>query len=96
MNDPAPLLWACLAGVLLAAAFFGGLWWTVRRGLIARRPALWFFASSVLRTGLVMVGFWFVGRGHWERLLACLIGFALARWTLSVRTRGAIHATEPR
>jgi F1F0 ATPase subunit 2 len=94
MTDAIDLLLACLAGGVLAAAFFAGLWWTVRRGLVARQPAPWFLASLVLRMGVVLAGFWFVGRGHWERLLACLVGFAIARWTLSARTREASRAAE--
>jgi F1F0 ATPase subunit 2 len=70
---------ACAAGLLLGAGFFGGLWWTVRRGLSAERPALWFLGSVVLRTSIVLVGFHLVSGGDWRRLLACVLGFVLAR-----------------
>ncbi len=41
MNDIGPVIEALAAGMLLGALFFGGLWWTVRRGLTAGNPALW-------------------------------------------------------
>ncbi len=75
-----PLAAACAAGLLLGASFFGGLWWTVRRGVWAKRPALWFLGSVVLRMSIVLVGFHLVSSGDWKRLLACLLGFVVARF----------------
>ncbi|MBU2572937.1 MAG: ATP synthase subunit I [Elusimicrobia bacterium] len=79
MNETLSLIPVLLAGVLLGAMFFAGLWWTVRKGVGSGRPALWFFGSLLVRTGLTLAGFYFVARGHWERLLVCLLGFILAR-----------------
>ncbi|MEI6413927.1 MAG: ATP synthase subunit I [Pseudomonadota bacterium] len=82
---PDALSWtlAALAGLLLGAIFFGGLWWTVQRGLTSPRPALWFFASLLLRMGIAMAGFYWVvhtiGASTWQPLLLCLLGFVLAR-----------------
>ncbi len=87
MNDPLSLLLAGVAGLLLGAIFFGGLWWTVRKGLSARQPALWFFGSMLLRMGIALAGFYFVGRGDWRRLLACLLGFVIARFVVTWLTR---------
>ncbi len=87
MNDPLPLLLAGAAGLLLGAIFFGGLWWTVRKGLTSRQPALWFFGSMLLRMGITLAGFYFVGRGDWRRLLACLVGFVIARFVVTWLTR---------
>jgi F1F0 ATPase subunit 2 len=67
------------AGILLGAIFFGGLWLTVRKGVSSKQPALWFFGSLVVRMSTVLSGFYFVSDGHWERLLACLLGFIMAR-----------------
>ena len=61
---------ALAAGLLLGAFFFGGLWWTVRKGMSAKRPALWFFGSLLLRMSIALAGFYFVSDGHWDRLLA--------------------------
>ena len=70
---------ALLAGLLLGAMFFGGLWWTVRRAVASGRPALWLSGSMLLRFGLALAGFYVVGGHHWERLLMCLLGFIAAR-----------------
>ena len=79
MNEVVLLAPAFAAGVLLGAVFFGGLWWTVTRGVSSQQPALWFFSSMLLRTTVTLAGFYFVGREHWERWLLCLLGFVLAR-----------------
>ncbi|MBE0602643.1 MAG: ATP synthase subunit I [Deltaproteobacteria bacterium] len=79
MNETVILAAALAAGLLLGAMFFGGLWWTVRKGVSSRQPAVWFSCSLLLRMGIALAGFHYVGRGHWARLLACLLGFAVAR-----------------
>lgn len=79
MNDPFILVLAWLAGLLLGAVFFGGLWWTVRRGVASARPAVWFLVSLLLRLAIVLAGFYFVGQGDWRRLMACLVGFVIVR-----------------
>jgi F1F0 ATPase subunit 2 len=33
----------------------------------------------LLRTGIVLAGFYFIARGQWERLVACLCGFVISR-----------------
>jgi F1F0 ATPase subunit 2 len=89
MNEMANLTLALLAGCLLGAMFFGGLWWTVRRAMSAKHPAFWLFGSVMLRMSATLAGFYFVGRGDWERLMVCLGGFLLARLFV-------IKATPPR
>ena len=79
MSDILALALALLAGALLGAFFFGGLWWTVQKGVTSERPALWFLGSLLLRTGTVLAGFYFVSQDHWSRFLACLAGFVIAR-----------------
>lgn len=73
---------AVAAGILLGVIFFGGLWWTVRRGISSRRAGLWFMGSMLLRIGVVTTGFYFLlglpGDG-WKTLLAALLGFIIAR-----------------
>lgn len=86
---PDALIWtlAAVAGSLLGAFFFGGLWWTVRRGVASQHPALWFLGSALLRMGVTVTGFYFVGGGEWRRLLACLLGFVAARFIVIRLTR---------
>jgi len=66
------------AGMALGTVFFGGLWWTVRKGVSAKSPALWFLGSLLLRSGIVVAGFYFVSAGDWHRLLLCFLGFVIA------------------
>src|SRR5664279_1842355 len=87
MNDSLTLALAWMAGGALGTIFFGGLWWTVRKGVSSPRPALWFLGSMLLRMSIALVGFYFVGRGHWERLVACLLGFIIARLVVTWLTR---------
>ena len=89
MNETLMLALAWVAGGGLGAVFFGGLWWTVRKGVSSKQPALWFFASLLVRMSIALVGFYFVGRGHWERLVVCLLGFILARLAVSWLTRSS-------
>jgi F1F0 ATPase subunit 2 len=83
MNDVLNLVLALTAGLVLGSMFFGGLWWTIQKGLSSHRPALWFFGSLLVRTSLALAGFYFVFSGRWERLMACLLGFILARLIVS-------------
>ncbi|MEP7244525.1 MAG: ATP synthase subunit I [Gammaproteobacteria bacterium] len=87
MNETMTLLLAGVAGVMLGVMFFGGLWWTVRKGVSSRRPALWFLGGLLLRMSITVAGFYLVAGGRWERLLACLSGFVLARLLVTWLTR---------
>ncbi len=85
-----PLLVASLtAGILLGALFFGGLWWTARRGLTAANPALWFGLSALARMALVLAVFYYIARAGWPSLLACLCGMLIARLAVTHLTRTA-------
>ena len=87
MNEMLTLMLAWIAGGALGAFFFGGLWWTVRKAVSSQRQALWFFGSLLLRLGIALAGFYFVSGRHWERLLACLLGFVMARLVVTRLTR---------
>jgi F1F0 ATPase subunit 2 len=79
MYDTIHLLLALMGGVALGLLFFGGLWWTVRKGVCSERPALWFFTSFLLRTSMVLAGLYSVSAGRWPRLLVCLLGCIIGR-----------------
>ena len=89
MSEFLALALAALAGTFLGALFFGGLWWTLRRALMSARPALWISGSALLRLGIALSGFYVVADGHWERLLACLVGFIGARQLVTLVTRAS-------
>ncbi|MCQ9379893.1 ATP synthase subunit I [Methyloversatilis sp. XJ19-49] len=86
---------AMLAGAVLGAVFFGGLWWTVQRGMVSAAPARWLFASLVVRTAVVLAGFHAVGAGQAGRLGVCLLGFLLARALILRATRPAAAVMGP-
>jgi len=83
---------ALLAGVLLGGFFFGGLWWTVKKGLTVACPGSWFLGSILVRTGVVLAGFYVVAGGQLERMVACLVGFVLARLVVLRYTSNANHS----
>ena len=91
MNNFLLLALALAAGLVLGTIFFGGLWWTVRKGVFSKSPALWFLGSMLLRVGIVLAGFYFVGRGDWERLATCLLGFIIGRFIVLRLTRTLIE-----
>jgi F1F0 ATPase subunit 2 len=95
MNEALGIALGLLSGAALGALFFGGLWWTIRKGSSSDRSALWFFGSLMIRTGLTLAGFYFVGRGHWERLLACVLGFIVARYIVIQATNAAGKSHSP-
>ena len=90
MTEPLILTLALVAGAGLGVIFFAGLWWTVRKGLASKQPALWFFCSLLLRMSIVLAGFYFVGLGHWQRLVLCLLGFLLARFVVQHLTASSV------
>lgn len=89
MNELGALAPSLGAGLLLGAFFFGGLWWTIIRGVSSRQPGLWFMGSMLVRTGITMAGFYLVGGAHWERWLSCLLGFLVARYMVKWLTRSS-------
>ena len=88
-NETVRMTLALAAGVAIGAIFFGGLWWTVKKGVSAPFPALWFSSSLLLRISLALAGFYLVSGSHWQRLLACLVGFVLARPLVTALTRAS-------
>ena len=94
MNETFGLMLALVTGVLLGAIFFGGLWWTVQKGLSSKWAAFWFTGSLLLRTGIALAGFYWVTDGRWERLLACLLGFVIARLIVIRLTRTTTFSTQ--
>lgn len=89
MNFTVSLVLAFLAGLALGLFYYGGLWLTVQRLPKSRSPGVLAAVSLFLRLGLVLVAFYLVMGGRWERLLACVAGFLLTRTLL-------IHRLGPR
>jgi F1F0 ATPase subunit 2 len=93
MTELPAMTLSLLAGALLGIIFFGGLWWTIQRGVRSTRPAILFAGSLMFRTATALTGFYFVSHGNWQRLLVCLFGFLVARVLVTQLTR--VAAKEP-
>jgi F1F0 ATPase subunit 2 len=91
MIEAPVLVQALLAGGVLGAIFFGGLWWTVRVGISSKWSAVLFLGSLLVRTAIVLAGFYFVSQGDWRKVLACLLGFLIARFLVVLLTRVLIE-----
>ncbi len=87
MNEILFMSLAFIAGLALGTFFFGGLWLTVKKSINAKIPAIWIISSFFLRVGIVMVVFYFVGNGSWQRLIVCLAGFIIARFIVTYLTK---------
>ncbi len=81
------MAFALIAGIGLGLFYFGGLWLTMRRLPTTRWPVPLALSSFLGRTAIVLVGFYFVMGGRWERVVVCLVGFLMARFLLTSRLR---------
>jgi len=79
MNEVMYFLLAFITGLVLGALFFGSLWFTVKKAMNAKMPALWIIGSFVFRITITLAGFYFVALGSWQRLAICTLGFVGAR-----------------
>lgn len=68
-----------VAGLLLGTFFYGGLWLTIQKCVRVKLTALLFLISMLLRTIIVVGGFYFLSSGNIYNLLFCFSGFIIAR-----------------
>jgi F1F0 ATPase subunit 2 len=83
-----------ILGLALGLVFFGGLWWTVQRGLASPWPAAWFLPSLLGRMAVVGFGFYYISSQGLYAIGACLAGFLLARIGVTWATRLPNEAQE--
>lgn len=95
MGEFANLTRALLAGALIGAVFYGGLWWTVGHSASKRHLGAWLLGSFLLRTTVALGGFYFVAQFDWRTLLTCLFGFFTARLCVTRLTRTSIDRKPP-
>jgi F1F0 ATPase subunit 2 len=85
---PLPLLLLVLAaGFAVGLLFFASLWFTVRRLPHSVNPIPLLLISGLLRLLGALGAMALLAAGDWQRLLAALLGFVLAR-VLLVRLWG--------
>jgi F1F0 ATPase subunit 2 len=82
MNEVLFMGLSFIAGLLLGAIFFGGLWYTVGKLSTSPSPGLWFIGSFFMRSAITVLGFYYISLGDWRRLLVCLAGFIVARYAV--------------
>ena len=87
MNEIVYMILAFILGLLLGTIFFGGLWFTIRKLVASKIPALLFLGSFILRVGITLAGFYFISSGRWQRLLICMAGFITARYSVIYFTK---------
>ena len=83
MDEVLSLILTFLAGIGLGTFFFGGLWFTVQKGLQSKNASLIFMASLILRVAVVMLGFYYISIDDWRKILICLLGFMIARFIIT-------------
>jgi F1F0 ATPase subunit 2 len=78
---------ALISGLLLGMFFFGGLWITVRKSLGSPYAAMWILGSSLLRTALVLIGFYYIVQEGLQPLLISIAAFIIARFIVMRTTK---------
>lgn len=66
----------------------------MRKGVSSKHPALWFFGSMLLRMCIVLLGFYFILGDSWQKLLAGMLGFIVARLIVMRLTREAEQTSQ--
>jgi len=87
MNEILYITFSLLTGLVLGILFFGGLWFTIKKAVTAKTPALWFTFSFFFRVGITLIGFYYTSLGNWQRLVICMLGFMIARFMVTRYTK---------
>lgn len=87
MNNIIYMTLIFVAGLALGTFFFGGLWFTVKKAITAKIPAIWFFSSFILRVSVVMLGFYFISTGGLQLLIISVVGFIVSRFVVTYLTK---------
>ena len=87
MNEIVYMILAFIVGLLQGTIFFGGLWFTVKKLVTSKIPALLFLGSFILRVSITLIGFYYISSGSWQRLLICVAGFITSRYSVIYFTK---------
>jgi F1F0 ATPase subunit 2 len=89
-NEWLSLAPSLMAGLVLGAFYFGGLWLTVQWLPQARQPALLALGSMFGRLSVMLLVVYLVSGGQWAKIGVCLLGFFVMRTILVRRWRPQI------
>lgn len=81
-----------IIGIAAGALYFGGLWLTVRRIGLTRKPERRLLFSFVARMGLLLMVFYALTRWGWPAMAAAMLGLLIAR-QLWLATKGRPRPT---
>ena len=87
MNEIILYVLIFIGGFILGIIFFGGLWLTVKKGVKSKIPAVLFVLSSLIRTAILLLVFYYLIRYDWVFSIFCLIGFILGRYIMVRKIR---------
>lgn len=79
-SPPLALAISALAGIVLGVLYFGGLWLTITRIRMMKTPGVFLALSFILRTVLVIGGFYLITDGKLERLAVAMLAFFMTRF----------------
>lgn len=88
-------IFSLLVGSALGYIFFWGLWKTVERISSVKNPYLWMFVSFIIRTIIVVTGFYILLQLNWQFAAIGLIGFIIIRMIL-LRRFGKLTSANPK
>jgi len=73
------LFLAAVGGVTLSVFYFGGLWFTLQKISLVKATALLLAGSFLVRTTVLLVGFYLVAGSGLDKLAVCFICFLVTR-----------------
>jgi len=79
MNETILLILALAGGMALGAFYFMNLWKTVKKVTDENRQGMGLVMDFFIRTGVVLVGFYIIMSGRWERIVVAICGFIIMR-----------------
>ena len=85
MGENLYLILSFSSGMALGAFYFLSLWKTLQKITDAPSPGFVMLRSYLIRTSVVLAGFYLVMDGHWQRAVAALLGFVVMRMILTRR-----------
>ena len=88
MTQGQSLFIAFAAGAAIGAFFSLNLWSSVQKMTQQNTPWYVLYGNFILRISVVLLGFYMVMDGSWERMVSALLGFVLTR-ELLVRIIGS-------